>query len=129
MTVFFSAEPPIPLHALGALLALIIGAVQLLSVKGSVRHKYLGRVWVLLMVFVAASSFFIYELKVWGNYSPIHLLSAWTIFALWLGVFLARRGNIRSHKMVMISMYFLALVLTGLFTLLPGRLMHHVIFG
>jgi uncharacterized membrane protein len=29
----------------------------------------------------------------------------------------------------MLSLYFLALIVTGLFTLLPGRVMHSVLFG
>ena len=50
--------------------------------KGTALHIVVGRIWVALMTLVAMSSFFIYELKIWGNYSPIHFLSAWTLLSL-----------------------------------------------
>ena len=81
------------------------------------------------MLIIAISSFFIHEIKFWGQYSPIHLLSLLTLFALWRGVSYARAGRIKSHQRMMVMLYGLALILTGLFTLLPGRVMHHIIFG
>ena len=75
---------------------------------------------------MAISSFFIYDLKVWGNYSPIQPLSAWTLLSLGAGIYFIRKGDIRRHKFVMTSLFYLALILTGAFTLLPGRLMHTV---
>ena len=61
-----------------------------------------------------------------GAFSPIHLLSIWTLFSL---VMAARQGNIRLHKIWMLLLYILALKVTGVFTLLPGRVMHGVLFG
>ena len=46
-----------------------------------------------------------------------------------LGVWAARRHNVRSHKFTMIGIFFGALLIAGLFTLMPGRIMHAVIFG
>ena len=80
-------------------------------------------------MFVAITSFFIHEIKMWGDYSPIHLLSLWTIFILGVGVYYAREGNIKRHKQVMIATYFFALILTGFFTLMPGRVMHQILIG
>ena len=122
------AEPPTPLHVICAIAALSIGAIQISMRKGTFVHVFLGRVWVALMMVVAMSSFFIYELKVWGNYSPIHLLSAWTVISLAVGIYFARKGDIKRHKLVMTLLFYLALVLTGAFTLLPGRLMHTMVF-
>jgi uncharacterized membrane protein len=36
---------------------------------------------------------------------------------------------VRTHKIAMLSIYAGALVLAGLFTLVPGRIMHSVLFG
>jgi len=127
-STLLGAEPPIPLHVICAIAALSIGAIQISMRKGTFVHVFLGRVWVALMMVVAMSSFFIYELKVWGNYSPIHLLSAWTVISLAAGIYFARKGDIKRHKLVMTLLFYLALVLTGAFTLLPGRLMHTMIF-
>ena len=129
MDILFNAPQPIPLHALAAMFAVIQGGVQLSMKKGGLFHKQLGRVWVGLMLVVSFSSFFIHELKLWGVYSPIHLLSLWTIFSVGLAVYFVRVGNIKRHQQVMIALYVFALILTGLFTLLPGRVMNQVIFG
>lgn len=129
MDGLLNQTPPIPLHALGAMLAIMLGAAQLSMKKGGAVHMLLGRVWVGLMLVVAGSSFFIHEIRLWGEYSPIHLLSLWTIWSAGLAVYYVRVSNIRRHKQVMIALYCLGLVLTGLFTLWPGRVMHQLLFG
>ena len=111
------------------MVAVILGGLQLASTKGTTQHRMLGWVWVLLMAYVSISSFFISELKLWGAFSPIHLLSAWTVFSLVMAVYHARQGNIRQHKIWMVLLYILALIVTGVFTLWPGRVMHSVLFG
>ena len=127
--LLFSQTHPIPLHAIAAMLAIILGGVQLYMNKGSLTHKLLGYIWVGLMLIVSVSSFFINEIKLWNIYSPIHLLSAWTIFSLGLAIYYVRISNIKRHKQVMIMIYGFALVLTGFFTFMPGRVMHQIVFG
>ena len=127
--LLFSQTHPVPLHAIAAILAIIVGGIQLYMNKGSVTHKLLGYVWVGLMLIVSVSSFFIHEIKLWNIYSPIHLLSAWTIFSLGLAIYYVRISNIKRHKQVMIMIYGFALVLTGFFTFMPGRVMHQIVFG
>ena len=129
MDVLFNQPQPIPLHAIAAIVAIIIGAVQLCIKKGGFIHKILGRLWIGLMLLVSFSSFFIHKIELWGRYSPIHLLSLWTIFSVGLAIYYARVGNIKRHKQVMVALYGFALILTGVFTLLPCRVMHQVIFG
>jgi uncharacterized membrane protein len=129
VTLLFNETHPIPIHAIMAMIAIILGGIQLSMKKGGAIHKLLGRIWVGLMMFVAITSFFIHEINLWGAYSPIHLLSLWTIFILGVGVYYARVGNIKRHKQVMIATYFFALILTGFFTLMPGRIMHQILIG
>jgi len=129
MEPLFQQTQPIPFHAMAAMLAIIIGAIQFSMKKGGIMHKALGYIWVSLMLFVSASSFFIHEIKLWGNYSPIHLLSILTIFSLGLAIYFVRVGNIKRHRKVMIALYGFALILTGLFTFLPGRAMNQVVLG
>lgn len=129
MELLLNQTPPIPLHAIAAMVAIILGGIQFYMKKGGMVHKILGRLWVGLMLIVSISSFFIHEIKLWGLYSPIHLLSIWTIFSLGLAVYFVRIGNIKRHKQVMIALYVFALILTGFFTLLPGRVMHQVLIG
>jgi uncharacterized membrane protein len=81
------------------------------------------------MLAVALSSFFIHDLRVWGIWSPIHLLSILTLATLPVGVWHARRHAVRHHQWTMISLFAGALLIAGIFTLMPGRIMHAVLFG
>ena len=129
MTLLFNETHPIPIHAIMAMIAIILGGIQLSMKKGGPIHKLLGRIWVGLMLIVAITSFFIHEIKLWGAYSPIHLLSLLTIFTLGLAIYYVRIGNIIRHKQTMIALYFFALIVAGFFTLMPGRIMHQILIG
>ena len=129
MTLLFNETHPIPIHAIMAMIAIILGGIQLSMKKGGPIHKLLGRIWVGLMLIVAITSFFIHEIKFWGAYSPIHLLSLLTIFTLGLAIYYVRIGNIIRHKQTMIALYFFALIVAGFFTLMPGRVMHQILIG
>ena len=123
------AAPAIPLHAFAAMAAFVLGVVQLAAPKGTLPHRTLGWIWVILMLVVALSSFWIHQIRLLGPWSPIHLLSIFSLVMLLLGVFYARRHNVRGHKITMISIFAGALVIAGLFTFVPGRIMHAVVFG
>lgn len=116
-------------HAFAAIAALILGAVQLAAAKGTLPHRTLGYVWAGLMLYVAIGSFWIHELRLWGRWSPIHILSVVVVVTVPLGVWRAHTHRVTAHKRNMITLYTLALVVTGLFTLWPGRVMHRVLFG
>ena len=81
-----NAPLAIQLHAYAAIAAFVLGAVQLAGVKGTTRHRALGYTWAGLMLFVAVSSFWILDLRVWGPWSPIHLLSIFTLTMVPIGV-------------------------------------------
>jgi uncharacterized membrane protein len=123
------APPVIQVHALCAFLALLLGAVQLFRKKGDPVHRAIGFSWVGLMAVVALSSFFIWTIRLWWLFSPIHLISIFVLVMLWLGVQRARRGDIARHRKTMEATYFLGLVVTGLLTFIPGRIMYRVAFG
>jgi uncharacterized membrane protein len=106
-----------------------LGLVQLSAPKGTLPHRAIGWVWVTLMVVVAASSFWIHQLRLWGAWSPIHLLSIFTLVMLPLAVWAAHRHAVAKYRSAMISIFVGALVIAGLFTLAPGRIMHAVVFG
>ena len=73
------AAPAIPLHAFAAMSAFVLGLVQFAAPKGTLPHRTLGWIWVLLMAAVAASSFWIHQIRLVGPWSPIHLLSIFTL--------------------------------------------------
>ena len=127
LDALFTAPQPIPFHVLSAAGAIGLGAAQLGMRKEGNVHRLMGRLWLVLMALVAMSSFFIHEINLWGRYSPIHLLSIWTLMSIGLTVYFARSGNIKRHRQSATVFYWLALFLTGFFTLLPGRIMYEVL--
>jgi uncharacterized membrane protein len=124
-----NASPTIQAHAFAALAALALGAAQLAAPKGTLPHRSMGWIWVILMMLVAGTSLFIHTIRLWGPWSPIHLLSLFTLTIVPLGLMRARRHEVSAHRAIMMWTYGLALVAAGLFTLAPGRIMHAVLFG
>ena len=88
------AAPAIPLHAFTAMAAFALGVVQFAAPKGTLPHRTLGWIWVCLMATVAVSSFWIHQIRLVGPWSPIHLLSIFTLAMLPLG------GMARAHATV-----------------------------
>ena len=123
------AAPAIPLHAFAAMAAFVLGIVQFAAPKGTLPHRTVGWIWVALMAVVAASSFWIHQIRMVGPFSLIHLLSIFTLVMLPLAVWRAHTHRVTDHRRIMILLFTGALVVAGLFTLVPGRIMHRVIFG
>jgi len=115
-------------HVATVLPAAVLGAVLLARPKGTPAHRLLGKIWLLLMVVTSFSTFFIHDLKTVGTFSPIHLLSLYVIFGSVPAIRAARRGDIRAHRAHVAGMYFGGIVVAGLFTLVPGRVMGRMIF-
>lgn len=119
------AEPLVQIHTVSAVVALLLGPVSLYGRKGRV-HKCLGYVWFVAMAVVALSSFGIFNFRLIGPFSPIHLLSVVTLIALARSLTYARSGRIAAHKRVMMALYWYGLVMAGLFNFLPGRLVNQM---
>jgi uncharacterized membrane protein len=129
LSLLFDAGPVIYLHAFAAMAAFLLGIIQFIAPKGTLPHRSLGWIWVTLMAGVCLSSFFIHTIRSWGEFSPIHLLSIFTLVMLVLGVRHARRGEISRHQRRMVLLFVGALLIAGLFTFTPGRIMHKVLFS
>lgn len=114
-------------HILAAGAALGLGSWQLLARKGGQSHRIRGYAWIGLMAALALSSFGITGAD--GRYSWIHGISVAVLIMLPLAALHGRAGRIRAHKSMMLGLFFGALIITGAFTLMPGRLMHRVVFG
>jgi uncharacterized membrane protein len=124
-----AASPVIQLHAFAAMAAFALGIVQLSAPKGTLPHRTIGWVWVLLILAVSISAFWIHQIRLWGPWSPIHLLAIFTLVMVPIAVLQARRHRVAQHRFAMISIFAGALVIAGLFTFVPGRIMHAVAFG
>lgn len=124
-----NASPAIQFHVATVLPAAFLGAFLLARPKGTPVHRLLGKIWLLLMVMTSISTFFIHELKTVGDFSPIHLLSLYVLFGSVMAIRSARRRDIRAHRAQVAGMYFGGIVVAGLFTMLPSRVMGATIFG
>ena len=123
------ASAAIQIHAFAAMAAFALGAVQLAAPKGTLPHRTIGWIWVVLMAVVGVTAFFIHDLRVWGIWSPIHLLAIFTLIMLPVAVLHARRHNVTGHRRAMIGIFTGALAIAGIFTFVPGRIMYRVMFG
>jgi uncharacterized membrane protein len=123
------AAPVIRAHAFAAMGAFLLGSIQLLAPKGTLPHRIVGWTWVGLMLIVGVTAFFIHELRLWGPWSPIHLIAVYTLVMLPVGVLRAHRHQVPAHRRTMLGLFIGGLVIAGVFTSFPGRIMYHVVFG
>lgn len=119
----------VQLHVIAALLGVALAPLQLFRRRRDRLHKILGYTWVMALAFTALSSFAIHDLRLIGPFSPIHLLSVWVLYSLWVAIRAARSGDIARHSATLRQTAFWGLGVAGAFTLIPGRLMGEVLFG
>ena len=118
--------PVIVVDASAAVAALALGAAMLAARKGTRLHRFAGRGWVALMLLAALSSFWI---RSSGSFSWIHILSVLVPVLLAKGVWYAVTGRISGHRRTMSAVYAGGLVIAGLFTLLPSRLLGQMLWS
>jgi len=129
ITPFITSGLALKVHVVSALSTFLIGVVLLSGLpKGTKTHKRLGWTWAVFMASTAISSFFLVGLN-GGHFSWIHGLSAWTIIILPFALVAARRHNVKSHAKHMRGMFVGGMVIAGLFSFLPGRMMWHMFFA
>ena len=120
-------SPVIAIHMTFALTAVALGPLALWTRLGArVRprwHRALGYAWVTCMLGAALSGLFIRDERLpnLAGYTPIHLLIPVTLLSLWRAFHHLAQGNVRGHRLTMQWTYAMACIVTGLFTLLPGR--------
>ena len=120
------------IHLATILPAVVLGTYLLLSRKGSPLHKALGKLYMVLMLITGAVTLFMPAVvgpQLIGHLGFIHLFSLLTFFAVysaWTGI---RQGNVRRHAQAMVGLYIGGVLIAGAFALMPGRQLHHWLFG
>ncbi len=123
-------------HAYAAFAAFVLGVVQLAAPKGTLPHKALGAVWIVLMAAITVSSIFVrpalypgLPLAKW--FSWIHLFTVITAFGIVSGTLLLLKGGpaLKHHARPFIGIFIGGLIVAGAFAFMPGRIMHAVAFG
>ena len=125
-----SAPFEIRLHLAFAALALVFGPVALFRGRRDLVHRVTGYVGAVGMVGLAVTGLFIEsDFPVIGHFGPIHLFSVYALFSLTKAIHHARQGNHVAHAGWMRGLWFAGLGITGLLTLLPGRVLNRALFG
>lgn len=110
----------------------LIGTILLIIKKGTTIHRRLGRVYMVLMLVTGVITLFM-PAQVGGRFLDhfgwIHSFSFLTIYTIPTAYWAIKRGDVKSHKRKMISLYFGAIIIAGGFTFFPGRFLHQFFFG
>ena len=121
------APMPVKIHVAMVVPAAFVGAAQLAMPKGTRIHKTFGYVFMVLMTITAIDAFFVRGLN--GTaLSWIHLLIPLTLIGIASGLWAIRNGNVKGHRVAMLSLYFGAIGIAGLLTFIPGRIMYRIFF-
>ena len=120
--------PPLVLiiHLITVIPAVPLGIYVFLTPKGTLRHKMAGRVWAMLMIITAIDSFWIKSSN--GSIGPIHVFSVISLVSITRAMIAIRRGDIATHERAMMGS-FIGLLVAGVFSFLPGRIMGSLVFG
>lgn len=126
----------IQVHAFGAMSAFFLGLIQFAAPKGTLPHKSIGVLWLLIMTVIATSSIFIRPslypgLPITQWFSFIHLFTVLTFYGVIQGSFFLLRGGatLKQHSKPFTGIFIGGLVIAGAFAFLPGRIMNQVVFG
>lgn len=120
--------PLVWVHLLTIGVALALTPTLLLQVRGTRRHRLLGRTWAVAMLLTAALSLGIRGSGPSG-WSVIHILSGAMLVmvpALWWS---ARRHQVASHRRRVRGVVTGALLIAGVFTFPFDRMLGHWLFG
>lgn len=109
----------------------MLATILILRRKGTDSHKLLSKVFVCLILFSAITTLFMpaeVGPQFFGHFGFIHLLSLNVVVCAIVAVRAARRGNIKTHKANMLSIYVFGFFVAGAFAFMPGRLLHKWLF-
>ncbi|TFZ58468.1 hypothetical protein E4V01_11565 [Methylorubrum sp. Q1] len=118
----------IQLHIATISLCLVLTPVLLLGRRGVRWHRVLGYGWVASMSATALLTFGIRDSN-HGGLSAIHVLSAITLTQAPMLAWHARKHRVDAHRYTVLSLVSGALLIAGLFTLLPGRMLGRWLFA
>ena len=142
-----NASHLIQVHVVCAVSTVVLGITQLVAPKGTIPHRKIGWLWMLLMGGMLITAFINHDLVTWDPFSPkvccrdgaadcdagafrcasVQILAIYVLLTLPYAALQARL-SIKHHRHAMLSLVLLTAVGGG-FTLLPSRVLHYVFFG
>ena len=120
-------------HLATILPAFAIGTYIMIRRKGSTQHKFLGKIYLLLMLTTASIALFIPAFAgprlLLNHFGLIHLLCILTIYTCPAAYIAIKKGETKKHRYLMIYLYVGGLIIAGFFTLMPGRFIGELLFN
>ncbi len=127
------AALPIQVHVATIVPAFVIGTwLIFFSRKGSRYHRLAGKAYLALMVMTSMAAVFVRSFSGLSmDVGPlrlglIHLFVPLTLYGVWGTLSALRSGDIAGHRGSMRGVYFGALIIAGLLTFAPGRIMYRI---
>jgi uncharacterized membrane protein len=119
------------LHLATILPAFFIGGFMLAKPKGTPRHRWLGKLYMVLMLLTGVITLLMPARvgpQVLNHFGVIHIFSVIVLIAVPLAYFAARNHQHKRHALNMIATYVGGILIAGAFAFMPGRLLHHWLF-
>lgn len=119
-------------HLITVVPCVFLGAYVLLAKKGTSVHRFLGKIYMILMLITGLITLFMPALvgpQFLDHFGWIHLFSFLTIYTVPTAYTAIRKGNVRAHKRKMVLLYIGAILIAGGFTFAPGRYLNELFFG
>ncbi|MCG7549280.1 DUF2306 domain-containing protein [Pseudoalteromonas sp. Of7M-16] len=116
---------PTLIHLFVVIPAIVLGLLNLAMEKGTRIHKFIGRLWAVLMLITAFSSFFIQPT---GSLTWLHLFAILIIVSVVAGTYAIYKGNRRVHIDCMCGAYIGTVISAVVAASIPGRLFHTMLF-
>ncbi len=116
------------LHLVTIAIALALTPLLMLRRRGDRWHRRLGWTWSIAMFSTGVISLGIRGLGE-GHLSWIHLFSLLTIVSVPLLVLAARAHKVQQHRSSVRGLIIGALLIAGVFTFIPGRILGNWMFG
>lgn len=112
--------------------AFFIGTFLLSRRKGTLTHKSLGRIYLLLMIATGLTTLFMPAQvgpRLLGHFGFIHAFSLLALYNAPAAFLAVRRGNVKAHRGNMIGLYVGGILIAGAFAFSPGRMLHDWLLG
>jgi uncharacterized membrane protein len=120
------------IHLATVIPAFFLGTILLFLKKGTVLHRKLGKIYMLIMLITATITLGMPAQvgpRFLGHFGWIHSFSFLTLYTVPTAYFAIRKGRVKAHQRKMILLYFGAIIIAGGFTFFPGRYLHTLFFN
>ena len=120
------------LHLATVLPAFITGTIMFAFRKGTSLHRMAGRIYMILILLTGIVTLFMPAKvgpSIFGHFGFIHLFSFSVFYSVPAAYLAVRSGNIRLHRSIMIGLYVGGMLIAGSFALMPGRMLHGILFN